>query len=240
MEWFYTIPAAVGLGALHSLEPGHGKGVLTAYLISSRAKVKDAILLGSISAIAHTLSILLLAFAASSTVKMFVPEQLSHWIELISGVLIVTLGSRMLYQQIRPRIVVVGTIGHIHDEQCEHHHHPHGMSRHLDDSAVANPNRLFLVGFLGGLIPCPSAIAILLAAVSAHQIPAGMMLVMAFSLGSALAMSTVGMLVVTAGQTVKWLANRQAVRLLSTLSSCLVVCLGFYVTFQSLLHLSII
>lgn len=54
MELLFTLPAAIGLGALHSLEPGHGKGVITAYLISSGAKVKDAVLIGIVSAVAHT------------------------------------------------------------------------------------------------------------------------------------------------------------------------------------------
>ena len=76
MEIMYTIPAVMGLGALHSLEPGHGKGVITAYLISSGAKIKDAIIIGIISALAHTLSIALLAFSASSTIRFLFPQKL--------------------------------------------------------------------------------------------------------------------------------------------------------------------
>ena len=63
METMYLIPLAIGLGVLHSLEPGHGKGVVSAYLITHHAKVKDVIIVGIISAIAHTLSIVFLAVA---------------------------------------------------------------------------------------------------------------------------------------------------------------------------------
>ena len=85
MSFMYTIPAAIGLGALHSLEPGHGKGVISAYLISSGAKIKDAVMLGIISASAHTLSIALLALSDSSTIKIFFNQNLTNWFQLVSG-----------------------------------------------------------------------------------------------------------------------------------------------------------
>ncbi|MFC4766368.1 nickel/cobalt transporter [Effusibacillus consociatus] len=236
MDLLYAIPAAIGLGSLHSLEPGHGKGVMTAYLISTRAKAKEAVLLGIISAIAHTLSIVLLAFAASSTVKMLVPVHLSHWIELLSGGMITLLGIRLLYGQLRPKVVVVGTIGHKHEETCDHHH---GAHHHSHDTPTSWP-RLFAVGFFTGLIPCPSAMAIFLAAVAADQIPAGMGLVAAFSVGSALAMSTIGMIVVRAGHSIEFLEKRRVIQSLTFLSSFLILGLGIYVLFRSLEHLALI
>ncbi|MFC4769279.1 nickel/cobalt transporter [Effusibacillus consociatus] len=241
MELMYTIPAAIGLGALHSLEPGHGKGVITAYLISSRGKTKDAILLGMISAISHTLSIVFLALAASSTVKLFVPEHLTYWIQLISGAAITLVGARILRHQIRPRIVVVSKIGHsheesghVHDETCQHHHHHAHHNLHQTPSSVA---RLFSIGFFAGLIPCPSALAILLTAISANQIPVGLGLVAAFSIGSAIAMSTIGILVVRTGASIKRLEKWPVIDALTFLSSILILCLGGFVILQSLGHL---
>ncbi|WP_018133390.1 HoxN/HupN/NixA family nickel/cobalt transporter [Effusibacillus pohliae] len=237
MDLLYTIPAAIGLGALHSLEPGHGKGVMTAYLISSRAKAKDAVLLGVISAIAHTLSIILLAFAASSTVKMLVPANLSHWIELVSGAIITMLGARILYSRFYPKIVVVGTIGRAHADTCDHHHHGSHLHSH---GAPTSLSRLFAIGFFTGLIPCPSALAIFLAAVAADRIPAGMSLVAAFSAGSALAMSTLGLLVVRAGGAIQRLEQRQVVQTLASVSSILILALGLYVAYRAFQHLALL
>ncbi|TCS71436.1 sulfite exporter TauE/SafE family protein [Effusibacillus lacus] len=242
MELIYTIPAAVGLGALHSLEPGHGKGVLTAYLISSRARTRDAILLGIISAIAHTLSIVLLAFAASSTVKIFVQDQMVAWMQLISGSVICLMGGRILLQQVRPRVVVVGKIGHhldddtqFHQETCTHHHHHAHHGRETPSSLA----RLFSIGFFTGLIPCPSALAVLLAAISANQIPMGLGLVAAFSIGSAIAMSTLGMVVVRAEDSVRQLEKWRVANALTFVSSILILCLGGFVFYHALTGLGL-
>jgi nickel/cobalt transporter (NicO) family protein len=236
MELIYAIPAAIGLGVLHSLEPGHGKGVITAYLVSSHAKTKDAILLGVLSAIAHTFSIVVLAFTASSTVKLFVPEHLSYWIQLISGVIITFLGARILLQRVRPRIVVVEKVGHGHLETCEHHHH--GFHHHSHANVPPTSlSRLFMVGFFTGLIPCPSALAILLAAVGTNQIHVGLSLVAAFSVGSALAMSTIGMIVVRVGSSLKRLENWRVLDAMTSLSSVLILGLGVFVALQSLKNL---
>lgn len=247
MNLLYAVPAAIGLGALHSLEPGHGKGVMTAYLISSRAKLRDAILLGIISSIAHTLSIAALSFAASSTVTMFVPEQLSHWIELAAGIIITFIGGKLLLEQINPRVIVVGRIGHhrVHQETCEHHHHTSTHSRvhshaHMLQQTPDSIERLFVIGFFAGLIPCPSAVAIFLVSVSAHEIPIGLTLVIAFSIGSALAMSTVAVLVARAGQSIRLLERRKVIQTFGALSSFLILSLGSFVILQSLRHLTLL
>lgn len=247
MNLLYAVPAAIGLGALHSLEPGHGKGVMSAYLISSRTKMRDAILLGIISSIAHTISIAALSFAASSTVTMFVSEQIAHWIELSAGIIITFIGGKLLLQQVRPRVIVVGRIGHhpVHQETCEHHHHssvPSHVHAHARVSQQTPDSiaRLFVIGFFTGLIPCPSAVAIFLASVSAHEIPIGLALVIAFSIGSALAMSTVAVLVTRAGQSIRFLEKRKVVQTFGALSSFLILSLGSFVILQSLRHLTLL
>lgn len=247
MNLLYAVPAAIGLGALHSLEPGHGKGVMTAYLISSRAKMRDAILLGIISSIAHTLSIAALSFAASSTVTLFVSKQISHWIELAVGIIITFIGGKLLLQQVRPRVIVVGRIGHnqVHQETCEHRHHTSTHSdvhshAHMSQQTPDSIGRLFIIGFFTGLIPCPSAVAIFLASVSAHEIPIGLALVVSFSIGSALAMSTVAVLVTRAGQSIRLLEKRKVVQIFGALSSFLILSLGSFIVLQSLRHLSLV
>ncbi|KIL40591.1 ABC transporter permease [Gordoniibacillus kamchatkensis] len=234
MDVMFSIPAAIGLGALHSLEPGHGKGVISAYLIATRGKTRDAVLLGLISAVTHTLSIVILSVAASSAVKLFAPERLTHWVELFSGVLITIIGAQILYRHVRPRIVSMGKLSAKHHDVCEHHdgHHHH----HHDHGRPSSLAGIVSVGLLTGLIPCPSAMAIFLASLTADRIPLGLGLVAAFSLGSAVTMSVIGILIVHAGHTVKRLERIGFVRSLNLLSSFLILSLGVVVTLQALIE----
>jgi nickel/cobalt transporter (NicO) family protein len=52
--WFY-LPAAVILGALHALEPGHAKSLMAAYIVSIRGTPGQAALLGLSAAVGHTI-----------------------------------------------------------------------------------------------------------------------------------------------------------------------------------------
>src|SRR5262249_5941369 len=71
-----------------------------------------------------------------------------------------------------------------------HHHHDHEQSHDL--------RSLLAVGVSGGLLPCPSALVVLLAAISLHRVGFGMALVGAFSLGLAAAITGVGLIAVLA------------------------------------------
>jgi ABC-type nickel/cobalt efflux system permease component RcnA len=77
--------------------------------------------------------------------------------------------------------------------------------------------------------------AIFLASLTADEISLGFVLVAAFSLGSAVMMSVIGVLIVHAGNTVKQMNRIGFVRSLNLLSSLLILGLGVAVTFQALL-----
>ena len=237
MDLMVTLPAVIGLGALHSLEPGHGKGIITAYLISSGAKIKDAIAIGLISALAHTLSITLLAASASSAVNVFLPESLIHWFQLISGIVVIYIGLNIMTQKLfdyreARRKNNKTPQSHTCSSHCSHH----PIKLHAGPSSRSN---LFLTGFFTGIIPCPSALAILLAAVSADKIPLGLGLVVAFSLGGAITMVAIAVFVVRASQTMKKLEQWQVVSRLAIVSSVLIIFLGGAVMLQALVSLGI-
>ena len=232
MDLTYTLPAVIGLGALHSLEPGHGKGVITAYLISSGAKIKDAIAIGLISALAHTLSITLIAVSASSAIKVIVPEDLIQWFQLISGIVVIYIGLNIITQRLFDYREAKQKPNKAHESNactghCNHHH----LKPHSVRSSRLN---LFLTGFFIGIIPCPSALAILLAAVSANKIPLGLELVGAFSIGGAITMVAIAVFVVRASHTIKKLERWQVVNRLAIVSSFLIIFLGGAVILQSL------
>ncbi|WP_206918187.1 urease accessory protein UreH domain-containing protein [Alicyclobacillus suci] len=241
MQLLYAIPAAMGLGALHSLEPGHGKGILSAYLISNRGKTKDALRLGVISAASHTLSILLLAFVTTLSVNKLVPEQLLFLIELCSGAVVTAMGVRMLYSQFLPQVVVIRKLGAIEEHGDHHHHHHHHHHFHqLEHMESETPNslrRLCIVGFFTGLIPCPSALAILLASIGIHQFQVGVGLVVAFSAGMALTMCTIGILVVHTGEAVSRLDHWRIADRFTRISAILVCLLGCFVVYGAVRHI---
>ncbi|ARU63102.1 hypothetical protein CBW65_20555 [Tumebacillus avium] len=280
MDLFVAIPMALGLGALHSLEPGHGKGVMTAYLISSRARLRDAVFLGFTSAVSHTLSILFLAFVATTALQFWMPEQIEAWLGLISGAVITGIGLRMVYLRMNPPVVSLGRIGsaaedtyvcghghvhhiselategghahghgHSHGHSHSHaHSHSHGHSHAHDHSGALavvatqerSAKRLLTIGVLTGLIPCPSALVMLLAAISAGQITMGVGLVIAFSLGGALALSLLGILLLKAEHKVRFLERRRFGEAMATLSAGIIVLIGFLVTYESISSLGLL
>ena len=96
-----ALAVAVGLGAFHALEPGHGKTLVAAYLVGSRGTVKHALLLGLIVTAAHTAGVYLLGAITLYASKYIVPERLYPWLGAISGVMIAALGLILLVRRYR-------------------------------------------------------------------------------------------------------------------------------------------
>ena len=87
-----ALAVAVGLGAVHALEPGHGKTLVAAYLVGSHGTMKHAFLLGLIVTGAHTAGVYLLGAVTLYASQYIVPERLYPWLGVVSGVLIAGLG----------------------------------------------------------------------------------------------------------------------------------------------------
>jgi nickel/cobalt exporter len=271
-----SIPAALGLGALHFLEPGHGKGVMTAYLVSSRARPRDAVLLGFTNAVAHTVSILFLAIVATTALQYLLPQQIEAWLTLLSGAVITMIGARMVLQMLFPPVVSLGRLnerektyvcshGHVHfvDEAGHdrshghshghaHEHHDHSHSFHdelhvLDGTGAAavtaranrSTRRLFTIGVLTGLIPCPTSLVMLLTAVGAGQVSLGVGMVLAFSFGGALSLSLLGLLLLKAESKARLFERRGFSNLMAQVSSLVVLVLGVIVTYEALFKLGL-
>ena len=90
---------AAGLGALHALEPGHGKTVVAAYLAGSRGTARHAVLLGIVVTAAHTAGVYLLGAATLYASRYIVPEQLYPWLGAISGVSVAGVGIFLFLRQ---------------------------------------------------------------------------------------------------------------------------------------------
>ncbi|HEY1759511.1 MAG TPA: sulfite exporter TauE/SafE family protein [Bryobacteraceae bacterium] len=232
IEWQWMLAGLVvafGLGGAHALEPGHGKTIVAAYLVGSRGTMKHAALLGGVVTLTHTISVFLLGFGVLVLSKSIVPANVIRSLEAVSGMSIVVIGAVMFYHRL-------GQLRHeLAHARGEHHHHDHDHS-HVPEGEVTLGSLIGL-GVSGGLVPCPAALVIMLAAIAAGHTFAGLVLLVAFSLGLAGVLMAVGMMVLYARS---WLpdpgaASRHPIfRLVPVLSAVIIVCVGLLMTGVSL------
>jgi nickel/cobalt exporter len=204
---------AVFWGAAHALSPGHGKAMVAAYLVGSRGTPRHALLLGLTVTVTHTAGVFALGLVTLGLSELIVPEQLYPWLNLVSALLVVGVGASVLRARLRRR-------------RAHHHHHHHG-DRSLRD--------LLAVGISGGLLPCPTALVVLLAAISLHRVGYGLVLILAFSLGLAGAMTAVGLAAVSARRFLRKKSfEGRIVRALPAASAALILALGVAMTARSI------
>src|SRR5215467_11013022 len=89
---------AAGLGALHALEPGHGKTIVAAYLVGSTGTAYHAVLLGMIVALSHTAGVYLLGGVTLYAQKYILPDRLYPLLGVLSGMLIAGMGAYLFLQ----------------------------------------------------------------------------------------------------------------------------------------------
>ncbi|MEG4347438.1 sulfite exporter TauE/SafE family protein [Microcoleus sp. A003_D6] len=125
-----------------------------------------------------------------------------------------------------------------------HHYHHHGDGRlhsHLPPGADGSPitwKSLLALGISGGLLPCPSALVMLLSASALGNVGLGMALVVAFSLGLALVLSAIGLILVYAKRNFNKLPKHiSAVKFLPAISAMFVMFLGLGITGQAMLKI---
>ena len=98
--------------------------------------------------------------------------------------------------------------------------------------------QLFLLGVSGGLVPCPAAIAILLAAVGSGRLGEGLTYILLFSLGLAAVLIAVGIVVVSAGKLAgRFLDAKRFARKISIASAALITLIGVATLLNSIKHL---
>lgn len=233
--------AALVLGALHAFSPGHGKSVVGAYLIGSRATARHAAFLGLTVTVTHTLGVFALGFATLLASSYVLPEKIFPVLGFVSGLIVLGMGAwlalqrwpvaraawhergrerpasrasafrtlatstplgRMAGSYVLASMHGGGALGH----GGGHHHadgphgagwHSHGGTwhSHLPPGATGEKvtwRSLFALGVSGGLVPCPSAMVLLLAAIALGKTAFGLALVVAFSLGLALTLMAIG------------------------------------------------
>ncbi len=172
LSWTMLVLIAVGLGAAHAIQPGHGKTLVTAVALGPDARFYQPALLGLATTLAHISSVLLIAAALWYTGTSRVGT-IHHGLTQVAGFVIAASGFWRLGR------------------------HLGGYGEHaIETVGTVSRGDLGLIGLglAGGLVPCWDAVGLLVMAAALGRLAAGVGLVLAFSAGMAAVLVAVGCL----------------------------------------------
>lgn len=248
---FVALACAFALGAAHALTPGHGKSIVAAYLVGSRGTLKHAVFLGATVTATHTFAVFALGIATLFLFRFIAPERLTEILGVISGLSIVAVGAWMVRKRISGAAHVhVHSQGpaahahvHAHSHSHSHEHSPHHDHAHHHDHTHSHmPTELSWAGLAalgasGGLVPCESALVLLLGAIAVGHVGLGLLLLISFSAGLASVLILIGALVLYAKDLLpaeKRRADHGLFHWLLIVSPALVMIVGLVMTCVSL------
>jgi ABC-type nickel/cobalt efflux system permease component RcnA len=217
-----VLAGAMAWGGAHALTPGHGKALVGAYLVGARGNWRHAVWLGLTVAATHTAGVFVLGGAAVLAAGHIPRERLLPWLALASGLGMCGVGGAMAVRGVL-RLRADGDYAHGHshggspqahgrhilelerkgltDAGTAHSHggiaHSHGGIVHSHGGAASGDlgwRSLVALGVAGGLVPCPSALALMLGAIALGRPGWGLVLAGAFGLGLAGVLTAVGLL----------------------------------------------
>ena len=252
----FALGISLALGALHALTPGHGKTVVAAYLVGARGSSWHAVVLGSVVTLTHTGSVLVLGLITLVASRYILSNNLIPVMEGFSGLLIVGLGVYLLVQRLHEwQHNQAHLHGYVHDHLVdyqldhdlehlphEHEHEPHQQGAehsHEHGHSHAIPETLtwrslIALGVSGGLVPCPDAIAILLVAIAINRVLLGLALIVSFSLGLAIVLISIGLVMVHSRRLFDRLdAFQRFAPAMPVVSALVVLILGAALTYSS-------
>jgi nickel/cobalt exporter len=248
---FYIL-SSFWAGAVHAATPGHGKTIAAAYIVGARGKPIDAMILGVFVTLSHTSGIILVGVMAALGSTWLRPQWIEADLALGMGLLVIGLGLWMLWNQRELLALAMGEPEshpheHSHGDSSDHDHandegagwHSHGWGTyHSHRLDLVNDRRpklavLLALGIAGGLLPDPTALALLLAALSSGKVLFGLVTVLVFSFGFAATLVVVGVVAAMVGQKVlDWLTSIWAVRL-QIATTLLILGMGVVLTIKA-------
>jgi nickel/cobalt transporter (NicO) family protein len=203
-----------GYGVFHAAGPGHGKTVISAWLLATENELKRGILISFLSSIVQALS----AIAIVSAVLFIVGGAISAtraaagYLESASFALIAAMGLYVIWTAFRP------AHGDRHDHPHEHHHghdhhdHHHGHAHGPEAKDLRGPDwslaKAASMSLAIGMRPCTGAILVLLAAYPLGLYGAGVAAVFVMAAGTFITVSLIAGLAVYAKHIARRLADR--------------------------------
>lgn len=196
---FFLLSAFV-LGALHALEPGHGKSVMAVFVMGTDASLKDASLLGLTVVFSHMIVVILLGIASIFLLGALNVDTTHDVMSLIGGIILIVVGVWIIRK----------------------YHHPHHQHEHEIDTKKG----VIAIGLSTGLIPCPAALAVLLFSIGNDQIYSGLTYVLVFSVGLAIAITLLSALFVKGRGFVQSYMGNKTINKIPLVSGAIIIVIG--------------
>jgi nickel/cobalt transporter (NicO) family protein len=254
---FFGLLLAFGLGALHALSPGHGKAVVGAYLVGSRGTPKHAAFLGLTVTVTHTLGVFALGLVTLFASNYILPEKIMPFLSFVSGLLVFFIGATLFKNRLFAALGWQTDSHHHHhdhhhdhphshddDHAHDHHSHSHGGLTHTHGGSTHTHlppenvtwKSLLALGISGGLLPCPSALVLMLSAISLDRVGYGIILTLVFSLGLAATLTAVGLVFLYLGKAFgsSALAENRLIKTLPVVSALVIASVGAVICYNSL------
>ena len=207
-----TLGLAFGLGALHALEPGHGKTAMLLYLAGERRSFFHPLVMGLSNAIFHSVSLIAIAAMVHMTHHLLTgdhnhaDEGVTEIMRWVSAALVLFVGLWMTWAAWRSKPAKkCGCSSHQH-ESGEQDEAPKTLSNKSSYSMSA------LLGAAFGLMPCPSAMAAYFTGLSSGSPVNAYLVISLFAAGIATSLTLVGIAVQVFGNRFtnksSWLTRR--------------------------------
>ena len=243
-------------GVLHAAGPGHGKAVISSYVLANERTVRRGIALSFLAALIQGLSALVVVAILVLVLKAtgLTMKATEAWLETASWALVAAVGAWLLWGQLRrlPHKPALAHSGHAHQGHGHHHHHDHHAHDHdgacCDHAHMPDPKQLegewswrkaLPIALAVGVRPCTGAILVLVFAIGQGLLWAGVFATFAMAIGTAITVSALAALAVGSRELAARIGNRsvgsERVRIAAGIGgSALVMLLGAVFFFGSL------
>ena len=200
-------------GIFHAAGPGHGKAVISSYVLASEDTLKKGILLSFASAFAQALTAILIVCGVAVVFNLtsIAMQQTARWLEIASYVMVTAMGAWLLWVKAFRPMLLGAPAGHDHvhlpgeDGACGTCGHVHAPTAEMAAGRLT-PGRALSIILAIGLRPCSGALIVLVFALSQGMILAGIASTLAMAVGTGITVSLLATLAVGA----KGLAARLA------------------------------
>ena len=181
---------ALAYGIFHAAGPGHGKTIVSSFLLANEGTIRQSFIIGYLVAAVHALSaltVVLVLYYLIHGIFATGVEQANHWIQFVTFAVIMVIGAVMLVRRAMGK---------------DHHHHHHEPSVEAHQRGDAEPphglslRNLFGIALPAGIIPCPGAVAVVLFALSLNMLAVSILAVSSISVGMGTTISATGVVVI--------------------------------------------
>lgn len=192
-------------GVIHSLGPGHGKSIISSYLLYNKSKYQRALKLGFMISAIHALSGLLVTAIMYYALNMVVTRNFQKPYDImlkISGIFIILSGFYLLYETLKKRKV-------------------------KEEENIDFKKKDWILAFSAGFVPCPGVMSLLFFSILLNKIWIGILAAVLMSLGMGLTISAIGYLTIYARNRSLLQKNKTGL-ILNYFSIVLIMILGLF------------